>query len=250
MLLNRPIATALRTSEGTMLGNDVVDLRDPDSNAATHPARFDARVFSPREHTLIRHSPHASRLRWQLWSAKEAAFKAARKRSAAAIFSPPRFEVELSSSDHGRVYHHCDAQPLESFEIRWWHDADAVHAVALSGDIHARDPGTLVHGFRRGAAPGLAGRAERRPQQRPPWDPSSAVRHFACEELACQLAVAPHSLEVRTKGRVPELWLDGHGRLAGASLSLSHHGDWLAFACWIDTTLHPCAASARQRWAS
>ena len=69
-----------------MLGNDVVDLRDPDSDVATHPARFDERVFAPGERALIQHSAQPARLRWQLWSAKEAAFKAAKKRSAATIF--------------------------------------------------------------------------------------------------------------------------------------------------------------------
>jgi hypothetical protein len=245
MLLGQPAAMASRTSEGSMLGNDVVDLRDSDSQVATHPARFDARVFSPSERALLRGGPHASRLRWQLWSAKEAAFKAAKKRRAATVFSPPRFEVALCGGDCGRVLHRRDAQPPECFEVNWWHDADAVHAVARSEDAHRADgSGMLVHGFRRESA----GRPTDRREPDTAWGPSSAVRQFACEELGRELSAPTDTLQIRTRGRVPELWLDA--RPANASLSLSHHGDWIAFACWIDVTSQPRSASAAPGLAS
>ena len=232
-----------------MLGNDVVDLRDPDSDVATHPARFDERVFAPGERALIQHSAQPARLRWQLWSAKEAAFKAAKKRSAATIFSPRRFEVEVevesSSDDCGQVLQRQGAQPADSFQVRWWNAADAVHAVAMRGDARrVEGPGMLVHGFRRACAAETAGRTTAAGA----WGPSRAVRAFAREELARQLGVSLSSVEIRTAKRVPELWLDD--ARAGASLSLSHHGDWLAFACWVDSTVGACVANASQRWAS
>jgi phosphopantetheinyl transferase (holo-ACP synthase) len=42
------------------IGNDVVDLRDPDSNPKTHPRRFDERVFSPNERRLLERASDSS----------------------------------------------------------------------------------------------------------------------------------------------------------------------------------------------
>ena len=84
-----------------MVGNDVVDLRDPESAPETLHPRFDTRVFSEAERAAIAASPDAARLRWKLWAAKEAAYKLARKISPTTIFAPARFEVALG--DVGRV---------------------------------------------------------------------------------------------------------------------------------------------------
>ncbi len=54
------------------------------------------------------------------------------------------------------------------------------------------------------------------------------------ERLAAALGVAESDLEVRRRGRVPHLWL--RGAPAPVDLSLSHHGDWLGFACELEPT--------------
>lgn len=206
-----------------MIGNDVVDLRDPDSDERTHPGRFDERVFSSAERSLIRESPEASRLRWWLWSAKEASFKLARKRDPGTVFSPPRFEVEFTACrDAGRVTHRPRSGAPEHFDIRWLLAADAVHAVASEAGRFPAAP-ALVHGFRR-LLPSEAGAS----------GPSRAVRNFARQRLASALAVEEDALEIRSQGRIPVLFLAD--QLAGADLSLSHHGDWIAFACSIEPT--------------
>ena len=56
-----------------MVGNDVVDLRDPESAAETLHPRFDKRVFSVREREAMAESRDAARLRWKFWAAKESA---------------------------------------------------------------------------------------------------------------------------------------------------------------------------------
>ena len=80
-----------------MIGNDVVDLLDPESLPETLHPRFDTRVFTAREREAIAASPgdDAARARWKLWAAKEAAYKLARKRRPATVFSPHRFAVEV-----------------------------------------------------------------------------------------------------------------------------------------------------------
>jgi len=51
----------------------------------------------------------------------------------------------------------------------------------------------------------------------------------ALRRLAETLGVDPADLEIRKRGRVPELCR--RGRPAAADLSLSHHGAVVAFAC-------------------
>ena len=47
-----------------MIGNDVVDLDDPESRSAARHARFDARAFTFAEQTMLRTSADGERLRW------------------------------------------------------------------------------------------------------------------------------------------------------------------------------------------
>jgi len=61
-----------------MLGNDVVDLLDAESQPETFRPRFDERVFTEAERSEIAKSSRPLALRWALWSAKEAAYKLAK----------------------------------------------------------------------------------------------------------------------------------------------------------------------------
>ena len=211
-----------------MVGNDIVDLRDPDSDEATHPRRFDERVFAGAELRLMRESPTASRLRWRLWAAKEAAYKAARKGDPRVVFSPSRFQVENSSGDAGHVVHRREGAPPQRFDLRWWETDDAIHAVAISAaELVPGCATALVHGFRR-LDPGAS---TERGSAVSAMRPSVEVRDFARQQLGAALEVPIDALEIRSSGRVPLLWL--RDRPAAADLSLSHHGDWIAFACRI-----------------
>lgn len=192
-----------------MVGNDVVDLRDPESRPDSLHPRFDTRVFTERERATIEGSRDAARTRWKLWAAKEAAYKLARKLEPTTVFSPPRFEVTLADDvvvEHG---------PLR-IVVEFGEHADALHAVASLGDASRR-----LQGWRR-LAPDECASAD-------PEMPSRAVRALLCEELARELDVPVTSLDVRKRGRVPFVWLDGEP--APIDLSLSHHGEWLGFAC-------------------
>ena len=64
--------------------------------------RFDARVFCERERALIA-SDATQRVRWVLWAAKEAAYKAAKKLDRATVWAPARFEVTLEAQGRGSV---------------------------------------------------------------------------------------------------------------------------------------------------
>jgi phosphopantetheinyl transferase (holo-ACP synthase) len=199
-----------------MVGNDVVDLRDPESRSESLHPRFDTRVFTERERSAIAGSGDPERARWKLWAAKEAAYKLTRKLAPATIFSPRSFEVELTSESEAAVEHEgarCQVQYTEN--------DGALHAVATC------QPGAgkaVLSGWRRLEAGEIA--------SGDPDAPSRAVRALLCERIASELGVAASELEVRRQGRVPVLWL--RGARAPVDLSLSHHGDWLGFACEIE----------------
>lgn len=198
-----------------MIGNDVVDLRDPETQpGATHP-RFDARVFGRVERRAIRRSAAPNRLRWALWAGKESGYKIARKRDPRAVFSPVRFRVYLDAALHGRVEWDGGRAAL-CVEER----DGGLHAVAWSCD---RERSRLAWGLRRLPAPGG-----------PPV--RDAARRLAVGSVAALLGAEPRELAVAREGRVPRLRL--RGAPAPADLSLSHHGGLVAFAC----ALPPAAA--------
>jgi len=191
-----------------MVGDDLVDLGDPEvCSGAQHP-RFDARVFAPAELAALAASPVAGRLRWILWAAKEAAYKLARKLDPGVAFSPSRFVVSLDATLRGRV-----AFAGGAARVRVRPAGDAGHAPARDGE---RTGTGLVLGVAR-----LGARD----------DPSRAARELALRRVAERLGLDPRELRVVRRGRIPSLRLPGGDAL---DLSLSHHGSFVSFACELD----------------
>jgi phosphopantetheinyl transferase (holo-ACP synthase) len=182
-----------------LLGDDVVDLADPEAaEDALHP-RFDARAFAPSERAALARSHDRHALRWDLWAAKEAAYKAARRRDAAVRFHPREFAVE------GDVVTHASGR----YRVLLTRSANAVHAVAMSEDEGAG----FVSGCKRLA---------------PDESPGAGARGLAIRAAAKLLGCALGELSVATSARVPHL-LRG-GAPTGLALSLSHHGGFAGFA--------------------
>jgi len=199
-----------------MVGNDVVDLRDPESRSESLHPRFDTRVFSERERAMITSSVDPGRVRWKLWAAKEAVYKLLRKLVATTVFSPQRFEVEIVGESDAIVVHGS-----QRFDVAYTETDSALHAIATS---ETAQPRRVLTGWRQLDSDEIA--------SGDPDAASRAVRTLLCDQIAKSLGVAPSELEVRRRGRVPFLWL--RGEAAPVDLSLSHHGRWLGFACEID----------------
>jgi hypothetical protein len=73
-------------------------------------------------------------------------------------------------------------------------------------------------------------------------DLSGEARAFACRSLAPRLGLSEGSLAIVKRERIPVLCAGG--ALAGADLSLSHHGRFVAFACELEAAaLAPRLAS-------
>jgi phosphopantetheinyl transferase (holo-ACP synthase) len=191
-----------------MLGNDVVDLGDPETRpGARHPG-FDARVFTPEERAWLSAAPDPERLRWSLWAAKEAAYKCLKKLAPDTRFSPVRFAVRLETDRIGSV--ECAGRRLR---VALFREGDALHAVATD----AADP-------EREVLRGLAAL----PAEPDPEHASQEARRLARETGAAGLGCPAEQLEIAREGRRPRLLR--RGGLTELDLSLSHHGRFVAAA--------------------
>jgi phosphopantetheinyl transferase (holo-ACP synthase) len=207
-----------------MIGNDIVDLLDPDAQPSERTPAFDARVFTPAEQARIAASRDGVRERWIIWAAKEAAYKLARKCDARTPFVPKRFEVKpgtaraAASPAAGRGH-------LQG-RVSWDGGVFDCDWISAPGFVHAlcRKPATPAPDCLAIERVEALGAPDARPDA-----PSRAVRRLARCEIARALGVDPGALEIRQTGRIPFLYLD-QGPLA-ADLSLSHHGTRVAFAC-------------------
>lgn len=197
------------------LGNDVVDLGDPETRLVGLHPRWSERVFTAGERAALATSPQRHRLHWALWAAKESAYKARKRLAPGTVFSPKEFAVDLAPLPAkgigvvvGRVVHRGDRLDLE---IRI--DRESVHAVARS----------------RGEAfgPLLSGLAKT------DRDPSLAVRRLAATTIGSILGLDPVAVEIVDR---PPVAVHRSRRL-DAGLSLSHHGRFVAFACRLDPRL-------------
>jgi len=191
-----------------MLGNDVIDLGDPETRpGACHP-RFDARVFTPEERAALAAAADPNRLRWSLWAAKEAAYKCLKQLAPGTCFSPVRFGVRLAADQTGSV--EFGGRRLR---VALFSEGDALHAVATDAGDPERTVLRVVSAQPAAEASACA---------------SQAVRALARDAAAAILGCAPGEIELSREGRVPHLRRRGANR--ELDLSLSHHGRFLAAA--------------------
>jgi phosphopantetheinyl transferase (holo-ACP synthase) len=189
------------------LGNDVVDLGDPETRLDSLHPRFAERAFTPAERAALEASGDRPLLHWALWAAKESAFKAVRRLEPRTVFSPRRFAVDLpvlpaeGGTAVGRVRHGGESLALEVSRR-----GDVLHAVAWL-------PSGQNAWFRceLDVATG---------------DPGLAARRLAARAIGAALGLDPD--EVRVVGRPPVATRGD--RPLDAVVSLSHHGRFAAFA--------------------
>ena len=204
-----------------MLGNDVVDLFDPDSRPESHPARFDERVFTPDEQRAIARDANPLARRWAHWGAKEAAFKLAKQIAPEFIYAPKRLVVRYLPATIGPDARatrsgtlelpRIPGNPIRRLEIRSHESPERIHVIAApeGTDWKAIDSGVDRLG----------------PTE---TDPSRAVRWLAIRRSSRILGIARDRLTIGRRGRIPVLELDGS--TTSFCLSLSHHGRWIACA--------------------
>jgi phosphopantetheinyl transferase (holo-ACP synthase) len=218
-----------------VIGNDVVDLADTDSVVVAHHPKFDVRVFAAEERELLQRSADVERLRWSLWAAKESTFKLLRRSATALVFSPSRFVVRPTGKNSATV----DAAG-EAVDVRFESGGDFVHAVACHETLHREGIAFAV----ADAAAVLVRSSEDSTAAASGPDPATAgaaARRLALTTIARVLGERIESLSVSLDGRAPVL-LRG-GRPLPGTLSLSHHGRFVAFAWSPRSPLGlPCSA--------
>jgi phosphopantetheine--protein transferase-like protein len=225
------------------LGIDVVDLLRGQGRAVPS-RRFVDRVYAPEERAWLAVHPGRTDLPWILWAAKEAAFKAVTvHRGAAPVFTHADFRVELDElPDRG------DA-PGGALRGRvHWHDLDLPLGGSLTRERvvawAVTDPGLVTlwrwarvadeHARLGGPPLEVLSADHLNPREAAPVHslPSALVR-VALRTEAGRWLDDDDGLEVvcppGEPGRVPPE-LHRHGRrVPGVSVSISHHGDWLAW---------------------
>ncbi len=203
-----------------MLGNDVVDLEDPDTLPESFRPRFDERVFDPTERRAIAHArdPHARR--WMHWAAKEAAYKLARQIDPRFVFSPSKLVARFAddaSNETDRIERRgmldlpkALAPGFAALEL-WAEIVDGrVHVIALP---RGEDWAAVVSSVEVLPAGG---------------DPSEEVRRLARECVSRDLGLSVDRVTIGRRDRIPTVEIDG--RRCHMALSLSHHGRFVAVA--------------------
>jgi phosphopantetheinyl transferase (holo-ACP synthase) len=236
------------------VGNDVVDLEDPRVIGKADDERFVRRVFAEDEREAIRTALDADLELWSRWAAKEAAFKVVSK----FLPQPPVFEHASFAVSWGGVAPSgapdSTAPRIGRVAYRDWSvpvtvscAESAIHAVGAAAE--------------EGTGP-LMGQGESRvelldepdaawsapqPILEERFTPdeldavhsleSAAVRIGARAHLSAMMGVDEHRLEIVCAPgvpgrRPPRVRLDGAP--ATADVSLSHHGRWIAWVCYVE----------------
>lgn len=236
------------------VGNDVVDLEEPRTEGRATDDRFVGRVFDAEEQDAIRGAADPDLELWARWAAKEAGFKVVSK----LVGAPPPFVHRAFKVEWTGAPRTASESPDVVREGRVTYETHEAHVSVL------RCPGS-VHAISFGSREDAAVRPELMPQvalldaPRSPWSgtleelrgrfteheldavysrQSAAVRLGARAELAAALGVEERRLEIvcdpgPTSQRPPRVMLDGE-RAAGADVSLSHDGRWIAWVLWTD----------------
>jgi phosphopantetheine--protein transferase-like protein len=197
-----------------LVGNDVVDLDDPQIARSHERERFVARICTPAERARLAASPLLARktLLWTLFAAKEAAYKIAAKLGPAPGFAHKRFEVAADLESVRDVQTATTMHlTIEVDETRGF-----IHAIATTAS-----PDEVRHGVTM--APTGA-------------DLGKLVREASCRSLAELLGCESHELEI-VRAPLPRAW-DGlappvvrrKSQPIDADVSLSHDGRFAAFA--------------------
>ena len=260
-----------------IVGNDVVDLGDPRVLGKASNVRFLERIFAEEERAAVVAAPNPDLELWQRWAAKETAYKAVSKLRG----SPPTFAHRAFVVSWTYPGEHDSRPRLRSGSVKYestivdieaaW-DRETVHVVgwvadmprARTGDRRPED-GLRPDGHR------LTSRLARLDEVGSAWSgplteleqrltpreleavhsrASLAVRIAARAAIADALGVSEHRVEIvcapgKPGRRPPAVLVDGERDTV--DVSLSHDGDWIAWAFAVRRI--GCEPAANVRWA-
>jgi phosphopantetheine--protein transferase-like protein len=206
------------------VGNDIVDLADPENIGKSADERFCRRVFNAEELSMIAGSDRPDSFLWMIWAAKEAAYKAISRMYPVVCSIPRRYPVVLETAAHAGSVTPLKGKvrtPLGDVSVHVFIEVQALHAIAF---LNVEDLTGIVFRVERVDVKG--------------GDPSGFVRKILLEEIASRLGCPVGSLSVFKEKKRP--WAPfisfREGRLP-IEISLSHDGRFVAFA-YDSGTLH------------
>ena len=229
------------------VGNDIVDLKEPDNCGKSADDRFLGRVFTPEERDRIVGTAYPDTLLWAFWAAKEAAYKAVSRDDPSICSTSRRYSVALDdqnvrhtisgvedstgrialdSQDAGKIIDTSAGSegcltgrvitPIGAVALRIIVTGDYVHALAAAGDA---DLASLVH------------RVDVMDAGKDADGESEFARRQLLLEIALRLECPVDDLAIRKErlgSGAPSVFL--RGRPLAAEISFSHDGRFTAFA--------------------
>jgi phosphopantetheine--protein transferase-like protein len=213
------------------VGNDVVDLKDPENIGKSRDDRFLGRVFTAGERELIASVPSPDTLLWSLWAAKEAAYKAVSSADPAVCSIPRRYQVVFEAEDATQKIVRLAGKVITP-------RGELVLEVAVSADwVHALAAGSEE------ALKRLCRRVKRLEGGKGAVNPSAFVRGALLREIARRLDCPVGDLSVvKNPDGLGAPRVLFRGDLLAAEVSLSHDGRFAAFA-FDPATLIPAACT-------
>jgi phosphopantetheinyl transferase (holo-ACP synthase) len=231
-----------------LIGNDIVDLTDPQNMGKSRDTRFVNRVFGPAEQELISRAENQDAVLWALWAGKEAAYKLVKKRDPSATSVPRLYKVSLDCAE-GSVglspgsdaLTGCVDTPYGRIQIKVFITSDYVHCIGTTSAPDEMD--ALVWHVDRISADSQAS---------PDYE-SIFVRKALKLRLSTYYDEALENIEIR---RVKNSYGLGppfvciNGEAAAIDISLSHDGLIAAYAFATTAGNNPVSESQRhQEWA-
>jgi hypothetical protein len=210
-----------------LIGNDIVDLSDPQGLGKSRDTRFINRVFSADEKQQILNCSEPDLLLWSLWAGKETAYKAVRKSHFEAISVPRRYGVKLNNT-YGIIrkapfISGAVETPYDPVSIRIFINENYVHCIGITGKSEAFN--SVIRGvlqISRGNDFHFSTDS-----------PSSKVRQLAKKAISSYLDQDIEDIDIRRfKGyrglEPPTVSIKGEARMI--DISLSHDGNFVAYA--------------------
>lgn len=104
-----------------MIGNDIVDVNKANLESNIFRPRFLEKILTPEEQLKVNSSQQPNQIFWQIWSCKEAVYKAAqRELSFKRFYSPKQFIVQsitenFASVVYSKINYNVDIETHKSF---------------------------------------------------------------------------------------------------------------------------------------
>lgn len=198
------------------VGNDIVDLKEPENIGKSRDDCFLDRVFTEEERERISGSTFPDQFLWALWAAKEAAYKAVSRVNPAICSIPRSYHVVLTTEDTRKQAVRLAGKVITS------------HG-ELAIQIDANEE--LVHAVAAGSESDLSRICRQVDRLDGVEDPSIFVRKKIIRTIARCIGCPARRLRIVKASAgpgAPSVFL--RGRLLTPWISLSHDGCFTAYA--------------------